>query len=111
MELQNLQMMKRNCCVTEYRTKVVKRSYTILFLALIGCRPEQAKSPEFDHSALVASISYKAPAFVDDDRVEQIKKMGQAEHGVIDVYFALNPERNPKIQDLNATFEQNLTRQ
>ena len=32
-----------------------------------------------------------------------------AENGVIEVYFALNPENEPKIQDLNITFEQNQT--
>ena len=34
-----------------------------------------------------------------------------AEHGVIVVYFALNPEKNSAVQDLYITFEQNQIEQ
>ncbi len=34
-----------------------------------------------------------------------------AENGVIEVYFALNPEKNPTVQDLYITFEQNQVEQ
>lgn len=47
-----------------------------LLLTLIGCSPEQPKSPKAETAAPLVSNSYKAPIFVDDDRKEKIRKIG-----------------------------------
>ena len=56
----------------------------------------------------------KAGKIIEVDKIDPWNQLRgtfriHAENGVIKVYFSLNPEKNPKIQDLNITFEQNQT--
>ncbi|MFT7036330.1 MAG: CubicO group peptidase (beta-lactamase class C family) [Cyclobacteriaceae bacterium] len=49
--------------------------YTCLVSLLIGCSPEQSKNSKNESSRHLVSDSYKAPVFVNDNRIEQIKKI------------------------------------
>lgn len=62
--------------------------------------------------AHVKKIFEKAGAIKKTDKIEPWNQLRgrfsiHTENGVIQVYFALNPEKDPKVQDLYITFEQN----
>ncbi len=49
--------------------------YICLVSFLVACSSEQSKNSKTESSPLLISDSYKAPVFVNDDRIEQIKKI------------------------------------
>jgi len=66
--------------------------------------------------AHVQEIFEKAGKIKDVDKIDPWNQLRGtfniiAEHGVIEVYFSLNPEKNSRIQDLYITFEQNHTKE
>ena len=64
--------------------------------------------------ARAQKIFEKAGEITEVDKIEPISQLKgtfriHAENGVIEVYFALNPEKDPRIQELDLTFVQNQT--
>lgn len=62
----------------------------------------------------IKEIFEKAGSIIEVDKIEPWNQLRgtfriDAENGIIEIYFALNPEKNPKIQDLQIVFEQNKT--
>lgn len=74
---------------------------------------DESREKRIEH---VQELFEKAGKIREVDKIEPWNQLRgtfkiHAENGVIEVYFALNPEKNSRVQDLYITFEQNQTMQ